>query len=81
MTVSSVLLGDIKDNGEVTVTDVSNLIDYLLHKKVSNFTWHAADINGDGKISVSDISILIDILLHKTVFGEKQALKKEELPQ
>ena len=81
LTVSSVLLGDIKDNGEVSVTDVSNLIDYLLHKKISNFTMHAADINGDGKISVSDISILIDILLHKTVFGEKQALKTEELPQ
>lgn len=81
LTVSSVLLGDIKDNGEVTVTDVSNLIDYLLHKKVSNFTMHAADINGDGKISVTDVSILIDILLHKTVFGEKQALKIEEISQ
>lgn len=81
LTVSSVLLGDIKGNGEVTVTDVSNLIDYLLHKKVSNFTMHAADINGDGKISVTDISILIDILLHKTVFGEKQALKIEEISQ
>lgn len=79
LTVSSVLLGDVKDDKRVSVTDISNVIDYLLHKQVTNFVFHAADVNGDGRISVSDISTMIDILLHKTVFGEEQGTKIEDL--
>lgn len=79
MTVSSILLGDTNDDDRVSVTDISNVIDYILHKELDNFHWHAANASGDEKISVSDISTIIDIILHKEVFGEKQATRKEEL--
>ena len=81
LTVSSVLLGDTNDDKRVSVTDISNVIDYILHKDIPGFVWHAANVSGDEKISVTDISTIIDIILHKTVFGEKQATRKEEIDQ
>ena len=79
LTVSGVLLGDTQDDKRVSVKDISNIIDYILHKNVQDFVWHAANASGDDRISVTDISTIIDIILHKTVFGEKQATKIEEL--
>ena len=79
LTVSSILLGDTNNDERVSVTDISNVIDYILHKNVPNFVLHAANASGDERISVSDISTIIDIILHKEVFGEIQATKKEEL--
>lgn len=81
LTVSSVLLGDTNNDKRVSVTDISNIIDYILHKDIQGFVWHAADASGDEKISVTDISTIIDIILHKTVFGERQATRIEELNQ
>jgi len=81
LTVSSVLLGDTNNDKRVSVTDISNIIDYILHKDIPGFVWHAANASGDEKISVTDISTIIDIILHKTVFGEKQATRKEEIDQ
>ncbi len=56
------ILGDVNDDGAVSVLDVSMLIDYLLGGGVE-INLNAADYNQDGFISVLDVSMLIDMLL------------------
>ena len=57
-------MGDVNGDGEVTIRDVSLLIDFLLYDgDVSPFVREAADLNMDGDISIKDISTLIDNLL------------------
>ena len=79
LTVSDVMLGDTNNDERVNVVDISNIINYILGKNIPDFVKYAANASGDERISVADISTIIDIILGKTVFGEKQATKKEEL--
>jgi hypothetical protein len=57
------LIGDVNGDGEVTIGDVSALIDYLLGNSGSVVSFEDADINGDGEVAISDISALIDLIL------------------
>lgn len=54
-------LGDVNGDGEVSIADVSALIDYLLSGYEIDML--AADVNEDGEVSISDVSTLIDMLL------------------
>lgn len=81
LTVSRILLGDANDDGKVSVRDISVIVDYILRKVVPEFVWLGANASGDERVSVSDISTIVDIILRKEVFGEIQAVKKEELDQ
>lgn len=58
-----VLPGDVNGNGEVTIVDVSVLIDYLLGLEVEDFNAANANVNEDNDISIADVSALIDMLL------------------
>ena len=58
-----VLAGDVNGDGEVTIGDVSSLIDRLLGSWSSPFDEVAADVNHDGQVTIGDVSQLIDILL------------------
>lgn len=62
-TDSSVLLGDVNDDGIVSVVDVTTLIDYLLGASPQPFNEVNANFNGDNQISVGDVTALIDFLL------------------
>ena len=57
-----ILLGDVNGDNQVSVLDVSLLIDYLLGANVDIDT-NAADYNQDQSVSVLDVSLLIDWLL------------------
>ncbi|MBR4830045.1 MAG: hypothetical protein IKZ92_09650 [Muribaculaceae bacterium] len=57
------LKGDVNDNGEVTIADVTTLIDYLLGGNVSPFNADNADVNSNGDITIADVTTLIDMLL------------------
>ena len=59
----SFILGDVNEDGTVSIADVTALIDYLLGATVSPFNTSAADVNRDGEIKVADVSALIDLLL------------------
>ena len=63
------LRGDVNDSGEVTIADVSALIDALLVQEFDDvpgkFNADNADCNKDGSISIADVSALIDYLLTK----------------
>ena len=56
------LLGDVNDDGMVTVLDVTLLIDYLMGGNVV-INYSAADVNQDQYVSIVDVTMLIDLLL------------------
>lgn len=62
----TVLLGDVDDDGVVSIKDVTILIDYLLGSWMGVFNTVNADVNCDQGISVADVTILIDMLLSAT---------------
>ena len=56
--------GDINGDGEVTTTDLQQLIDQILGKSTGDkFTNLAGDFDGDGALTISDVSILRKKLL------------------
>ena len=57
--------GDVDGDGEVTITDVSGLIDILLMGSASSAP-AGADVDGNGEVTITDVSALIDYLLSGT---------------
>ena len=57
------LLGDVNDDGKVTIKDVTVLINYLLSGTADPFNAANADTSQDGVISIKDVTQLINILL------------------
>lgn len=58
---SQFIIGDVNNDGQVNVVDVTDLIDYLL---IVNGSDRRYDVNDDGKVSIEDVSYLIDLLLY-----------------
>ncbi len=60
-----VVLGDADGDGQVSVTDITMMIDDLLTSFKANGAkcTNAADMNGDGEITIIDVTLLIDMLL------------------
>ena len=54
--------GDINGDGNISIADVTNLIDQLLSGEMP--AW--GDVNGDGNVSIQDVTMLIDYLLSGT---------------
>ena len=64
--ICTVLRGDVNGDGEVTISDVTALIDYLLNGDASAINTYAADCNRDKGVSIADVTVLIDYLLYGT---------------
>jgi hypothetical protein len=62
---SAFMLGDVNDDGDVNVSDVTALIAYILGNEVDPFVLEAANCDGDsqGNINVSDVTALIHFIL------------------
>ena len=61
------LRGDVNKSGDVTIADVTALIDYLLGVvDEPDVDPVAANCNLDDKVSIADVTALIDYLLNKT---------------
>lgn len=60
-TTSQFIIGDVNNDGQVNVVDVTDLIDYML---IVNGSDKRYDVNDDGKISIEDVSFLIDLILY-----------------
>ena len=56
-------LGDVNMDGFVTISDVTQIIDYLLSGDASGMKLENADVNGNGNVSIGDVTDLIDKLL------------------
>ena len=60
------LRGDVDEDGEVTITDASVLIDYLLTGDTDAINLDNADCDLDGEVAIADVTCLIDYLLSGT---------------
>ena len=58
-----ITIGDVNGDGEINISDVVVLIDYLLNGTDDGINLDAADIDTDGAITISDVTNLIDLLL------------------
>jgi hypothetical protein len=56
-----IIKGDVNSDGQVTIKDVTILIDHLLAGGIINF--YAADVNNKDGITIADVTALIDLLL------------------
>lgn len=65
VTVPAGMKGDVDNDGEVAISDVTVLIDALLQGDYSAINEMNADYDEDGEISISDVSMIIDYLLTK----------------
>lgn len=61
--VPIILLGDVNNDGEVNIADVTTLIDHLLGSDANPVNPVNADVNQDSKINIADVTELIDQLL------------------
>lgn len=63
-TVSSGKIGDANGDGNLTITDVTSLIYFLLNGDTSLIRFDLADVNHDGGVTITDVSDLIYLLLY-----------------
>ena len=60
------LLGDVNDDGAITIADVTALVNIILGKDTAGTYNHdAADVNGDSQITIADVTALVNIILGK----------------
>ena len=58
------LVGDVNDDGEVNIGDVTMIINVILGDDIDADMLARADVNGDGEVNISDVNRVIDIILH-----------------
>ena len=58
-----VIIGDVNDDGDVNITDVTTLISCVMSENTSGINVEAADMNGDGSINITDVTMLINSVL------------------
>lgn len=61
------VLGDINNDGVVSIDDVTDFIRYLLKGQTDGFNLDAADILEDGRVDINDLTALINLLLTRKV--------------
>jgi len=68
VTISSTILGDVNKDQQITIADVTSLVNILLGKDNGTtplYDHTAADINQDMSITIADVTALVNILLGK----------------
>ena len=63
MPLSELMKGDVNNDGEVNVADVTYLIGVILTSDVQSRIDPINDVNGDGEVDVADVNTLIDLIL------------------
>ena len=58
--MTELLWGDVNLDGEVSIADVTYLVNIILGKARVN---HMADVNRDGDVSIADVTALVNIIL------------------
>ena len=61
--VSNMIMGDANGDGEVNVSDIVEIVNYIMGKPSANFVQAAADLNGDGEVNVTDIVKVVSIIM------------------
>lgn len=64
--LSTTTPGDANGDGNITMSDVVSVINYIMETPLDGFTFDAADMNGDSRVTLADVVLLIDNILEKT---------------
>ena len=60
------LLGDVNQDGSITIADVTALVNIILGKDTTGtYSLEAADVNQDTTITIADVTALVNIILGK----------------
>ena len=60
------LLGDVNGDGNVNISDVTLMVNYVLDNSVE-IVFMNADVNGDGLYNITDVTLIVDIILNKKI--------------
>ena len=63
---SEVILGDVNDDGSITMADANMVVNYFLAtdpSSIANFNVAAADVNGDKAITMADANQIVNMFL------------------
>ena len=61
--VINIIKGDANGDGEVNVSDIVEIVNYIMNKPSDRFVFAAADLNEDGEINVTDIVKVVSIIM------------------
>jgi hypothetical protein len=61
--LNQVLLGDVNMDGNLDISDVVSIVNYILGSEPSVFNSTAADLNKDSNIDISDVVCLVNLVL------------------
>ena len=60
---SECLYGDTTLDGQLNVSDIVQLVNYILYPENNNVT-DCSDINQDGSVNITDIVLLVELILN-----------------
>ena len=61
--VQSSLLGDVNNDGQVTMADANMVVNFFLSGEITESTLKRADVNGDGYVTMADANMIVNIFL------------------
>ena len=61
--VNNVTLGDANGDNEVNVSDIVEVVNYILGNPSAGFVPAAADLNNDNEVNVTDIVMMVNIIM------------------
>lgn len=73
LTISNSIPGDANGDGDIDVTDIVTIANYILGRASGTVDLASADVNGDGDIDVTDIVAVANIILHSNGQGAANA--------
>ena len=65
MVLGASLIGDVNNDGSVSIEDVTTLVNIILEKETPVVSDVMADVNNDGNVNIADVTALINIILEK----------------
>jgi len=75
--VMNVIPGDANGDGVVNVTDIVEIVNYIMEKPSVKFVVAAADLNGDGGINVTDIVKVVSIIMQANTNASRRVSAME----
>ncbi len=59
------VIGDANADGQVTSTDATAIVNYILGNQSSDIDLEAADVDSDSKITIADVVGVVNIILNQ----------------
>ena len=77
--VTNVIKGDANGDGEVNVSDIVEIVNYIMNKPSDKFFFAAADVNEDGEVNVTDIVKVVSIIMSANSSQAKMGAAQTEM--